>query len=114
MHERPVTESIFSIVMEHAAKKDAVRVKKVKIVVGELTGYVEDSIRFYWQALTEGTIAEGAELEVEYVPIKVKCSGCGHEYTAPDQYSMFCPECNFFGGQMMSGKELLVESIEVE
>lgn len=114
MHEGPVTESILKIVLEYAEKHRARRVKKVEIVVGRLTGYEESSIRFYWEALTVDTPAYGSELEVRHVPITVRCSNCGEVYEAEDQYSLFCPECGFYGGSIETGKELFVESIEIE
>lgn len=114
MHEGPVTESILKIVLDYAEENRAERVIKVQVTIGEMTGYVEDSIRFYWNSLTVGTKAEGAELEIKYVPIKVECGSCGNEYTAPDQYSLFCPSCGFFGGTVITGKELTVDSIEIE
>jgi hydrogenase nickel incorporation protein HypA/HybF len=114
VHEGPVTESILKIVLDYAEEKKAERVTKVHVTIGEMTGYVEDSIRFYWDSLTVGTKAEGAELEISYVPIRIKCGSCGNEYIAPDQFSLFCPSCGFFGGTTVTGKELTVDSIEIE
>jgi hydrogenase nickel incorporation protein HypA/HybF len=114
LHEGPVTESILKIVLEYAEKHRARRVKKVEIVIGKLTGYEESAIRFYWEALTGYTIAADSELEVKHVPITVKCPSCGEQYEAEDQYSLFCPQCGFYGGSIETGKELYVESIEIE
>jgi hydrogenase nickel incorporation protein HypA/HybF len=114
VHEMPVTQSIFDIVTEYAREHNAERVRRVTVVIGNLTGVVEDSVRFYWESLTKGTIAENAELVVVHVPLKVRCYGCGTEYEADDQFAMFCPSCNFFGGEVLSGKELYVDTIEVE
>lgn len=114
MHERPVTENILKIVLDYVEENEAEKVKNVQLVIGRLTGVVEDSVRFYWESLTVDTPAEGAELKVENVPIKVKCHNCGEEYEAEDQFSLFCPSCDFFGGEVISGKELLVDKIEVE
>lgn len=114
MHEGPVAQSILQIVQDYAAENQAKQVKKVTVIVGEMTGYVESAIRFYWESLTLGTVAEGSEIEIYYVPIKVKCNNCGIEYEAKDQFDLFCPNCNFFGGTVITGKELLVDSIEIE
>ncbi len=114
MHEMPYTQSIFEIVIDYAKQHNSSKVKKVYLKIGDMTGVIEDSVRFYWESLTVGSVAEGAELIVEHVPIRVRCYNCGTEYVAPDQFSLFCPECNFFGGEMLSGKEMLVESIELE
>lgn len=114
LHEGPITESILKIALEYAEKHSAKKVNKVSVVIGKMSGYEESSIRFYWEALTSGTIAEGAELEITHVPISVKCQSCGELYEPEDQYSLFCPNCSFYGGEIKSGKELFVDSIEVE
>lgn len=114
MHEGPVTESILNIVLEYAEKHHARKVKKVNVVIGKMTGYMESSIKFYWSALTVDTIAYGSEIEITYVPIKVKCRNCSETYEAEDQFGLFCPSCGFFGGDIESGKELYVDSVEIE
>lgn len=114
LHEGPVTESILKIVLEYAEKHNARKVNKVSVVVGKMTGYEESSIRFYWEALTVDTIAYGSELEITYVPINVKCSACGEVYEAEDQFGLFCPSCGFYGGELQSGKELYVDTIEID
>ncbi|MCX7831914.1 MAG: hydrogenase maturation nickel metallochaperone HypA [Actinobacteria bacterium] len=114
LHEGPVTESILKIVLEYAEKHNARTVNKVSVVIGKMTGYEESPIRFYWEALSSGTVAEGAELEVIYTPISVKCQSCGEVYEPEDQYSLFCPNCGFYGGEIKSGKELFVDSIEID
>lgn len=114
MHEMPYTQNIFQIVIDYAKKHNSSKVKKVYLKIGNMTGVVEDSVRFYWESLTVGSVAEGAELVVEHVPIKVRCYNCSTEYVAEDQFSFVCPECKFFGGEVLSGKEVVVESIELE
>ncbi len=113
MHEMPVAQNIFDIVTEYATEHDAARVTRVHLKIGAMTGVVEDSVRFYWESLTIGTVAEGAVLDVEVVPITAVCYSCGEEYSAVDQFALFCTACAAFGGRVTSGKELTVESIEI-
>ncbi len=113
MHELPVTEEILRIVLEHAREAGAPRVLQVNLVVGDLTSFVDDSIQFYFDFLTKGTEAENAVLQIARVPARVKCHQCGGEF-APRGVDWLCPQCEALGGEVLAGRELYIESIEVE
>ena len=68
MHELSITQSVLSIVTEHAERADAGKVTAINLVVGELTGFVDDSIQFYFDMLSPGTLAEGARLSIRRDP----------------------------------------------
>jgi hydrogenase nickel incorporation protein HypA/HybF len=113
MHEAAVTESIMKIVLDHARQAGAKRVVKVNLVVGELAGYVNESVRFYFDLLAEGTEAEKAVLEIERVPARVRCSACRKEF-APEPMSWLCPLCGGVFGEVLAGRECYVDSLEAE
>lgn len=113
MHELSITKHILDIVSQHAQRADAERVTAVNLVVGELTGFVDDSIQFYFDMLSPDTLAEGARLSIRRVPARVRCLNCGEEFR-PEGYSWLCPRCEAVGGEIVTGRELLVESIEIE
>ncbi len=64
MHEMSITEEILRIVSKHAANADATNVTEIHIVIGELASFIDDSIQFYFDILSPGTVAEGAVLHV--------------------------------------------------
>ncbi len=113
MHELGITENILSIVSEHAEEKGASKIIKIHLRIGEMTQIVDDCINFYFEQLSEGTIAEGAELIFEHVPITVRCSACGMEKEASD-YDFICPSCKTVCIEFLSGRELAVDNIEIE
>lgn len=114
MHELAVTENILQIALREAAQHGAQRITAINLVVGELTGYVPDSIQFYFDLLSCDTASAGATLHVRRVPTRVRCRSCRGEYV-PELGSLWrCPACGAPGGDVVSGRELLVESIEVE
>jgi len=96
--------------MEHAGAD--VRVIKVVIKIGKFTAVVPDCINFYYEMLTENTPMHGAELEFNVVPTVVRCNGCGNEFEF-EEVSFICPKCGGTDTDIVSGRELLVESIEV-
>ena len=113
MHELSVTQSVLDIVIEHAERASAQRILKINLVVGDLTGFVDDSIQFYFDMLSEDTLAAGAELDIQRIPPRVRCRGCGSEFE-PKDLNWACPQCFAIGGDALSGQEFHVESIEVE
>ena len=113
MHEAAVTDSMVRLVLEQAEKHSAAAVRRVTVVVGSMNGIVAESMRFYFEELTRETIAEGAELIVREVQTKARCLSCGHEFVLED-YLWLCPECGDRRLDIIEGKELLLDNIEVE
>ncbi len=114
MHELSVTESILDIAVRHAQRAGAQRILAINLVIGDLTGFVDDSIQFYFDFLSKDTLAQGARLAIERIEPRVRCSVCGAEYAPPDSRLWSCPECNALGGEVIAGREFAVTSIEVE
>lgn len=113
MHELSITESLLEIALRHAEEAGAERITRLNIVIGEFSSVVDDSVQFYWDIISEGTIAEGAELHFERVQGTLRCLACGHTFPL-SQESFTCPAC---GGERVvaaGGDDLRLESIEVE
>ena len=72
MHEMGVTQSLLNITLEHAQRANAVRVNELRIVVGELSSIVDDSVQFYWDFVSQGTIAEKARLTFRRIPATMR------------------------------------------
>ena len=113
MHEYPITQQIVKLAVEKAEESNALRITRIGLVVGEMTGFVGDSIKMYFDAIAEGTLAEGAELHISYVKPKLVCTGCG-EYFERLKFSFQCPHCNGKGIPTEIGKEFYIEEIEIE
>ncbi len=113
MHELGVTQEIFNIVMREARKYGAKRVLRVEVEVGEFSTIEPEPVRLYFEIVSKGSIAEGAEVEVRKLPIRVKCNSCGYEYEA-DKYDLTCPECGGIDVEILGGRELIVKKIDVE
>jgi hydrogenase nickel incorporation protein HypA/HybF len=114
MHELAVTQSILDIAQRHADRAGAQRIVAVNLTLGELAGFVDDSIQFYFDFLSKDTPAAGAMLNFERIKSRVRCHQCGAEYAAPDSRLWSCPECDALGGEVIAGREFAVASIEVE
>lgn len=113
MHEYPITEQIIKIAEKHCTEAGAERVRKIKLVIGDYSGYVGDSVQMYFDLIGEGTLCEGAEVEITHVRPKLRCTGCGRLFER-ELMSFACPECGKDGEPTDIGKEFYIESIEVE
>jgi len=114
MHELSVTQSILDIALRHAERAGAQRVLAINLVIGELTGFVDDSIQFYFDFLSKDTLAQNARLHIERIAPQARCHACGAEYAPPDSRLWTCPECDALGGVVIAGREFSVASIEIE
>lgn len=113
MHELGIMTGVMESVETAAREAGATRVMRINLTVGVMTEAVEDALRFAFEALAEGTLCEEAELVITMVePVSV-CLECGHEYTH-DRFHVTCPECGSGFTQLIAGKELRIESIEVD
>ncbi|HUV03932.1 MAG TPA: hydrogenase maturation nickel metallochaperone HypA [Armatimonadota bacterium] len=113
MHELTATQNILSIALSEAAKVGAARITRISVKVGEWSTFEPDCIRFYFDIIARGTPAEDAALAIETIPVTYACEECGLEYT-PVEGRFRCPRCSGVGGTVVSGREIYVESIEVQ
>ena len=113
MHELSITQSMLEIVLQQAEKAQAKKVTKINLTIGEMTGVVSDSVQFYLDILTKDTIAAGAQVFFTSVPVRGKCRQCNQTFTLPE-FDWTCPNCQGKIIDVISGKELFVDSIEVE
>ena len=113
MHELAITQSMFDIVLKQAEQAHAKKVTKINLVIGEMTSVVSDSVQFYLDFMTKNTIAEGAVVSIEMVPAKGRCRNCNQTFELTE-FDWTCPNCQGNIVDVIAGKELFVESIEVD
>lgn len=113
MHELGITESLLSLALEEATKAQAQRITKIEVVIGQDSEASEESIRFYFDSLTPGTIAEGATLSFERVATRFRCPHC-QSLLSPAEAGGGCPNCGKHHLEVAAGKELYLRSIDVE
>ena len=113
MHELSITQSMIEIVLEQAEKAGARKIKTINLVIGELSGFVEESVKFYFGFLSKDTIAEGAELNFVPVAAQGRCRLCDIRFEL-EEFNWNCPRCGVSDIDITAGRELFVESINIE
>jgi Zn finger protein HypA/HybF (possibly regulating hydrogenase expression) len=113
MHEASVTEAIVKMALEEAAAHNATKVRSISLVVGETTGYMAESLEFYFRNFSRGTVLEGAELRTTYVKPKIRCPACGLVFDRR-QFSFDCPTCGAQGVMTSVGNEFYIDTMDIE
>ncbi|MBN1889466.1 MAG: hydrogenase maturation nickel metallochaperone HypA [Thermoflexales bacterium] len=83
MHELGLTQALVDTALRHAQQAGARKINVLHVQVGALSGVVADSVRFYFDFVSQGTLAEGAQLCIEITPPRVRCRVCGAERELP-------------------------------
>lgn len=113
MHEQSIVASILTLALENAGKANAGRIVRINLVVGDYTGVVEDAVNFYFGFLSKNTIAAGAAIHYTHVPGQLRCRDCDVLFPLQKQ-NYHCPKCQGKRVEIVGGRELYIESMEVE
>lgn len=113
MHEMSIIAGVMDSVVPSAVQAGATRVLSISLRIGDMTEVVDEALDFAFEVLTEGTLCEGAQLKVEKVHPESVCFQCGHQFSH-DRFHRSCPQCGSFETQLSKGRELEIESIEVD
>jgi hydrogenase nickel incorporation protein HypA/HybF len=114
MHELSIVSSIVDSVTESLKAYPGARVLEVRLRVGALAAVIEDSLQFCWGIATDGSELAGTRLVVNTVPVTVHCAACGEGGALESLQHFRCPKCGAPATDVRSGRELEIESVEIE
>jgi hydrogenase nickel incorporation protein HypA/HybF len=113
MHEQSIVESLLTLALEKAEKGGARKIVCINLVVGDYTGVVEDAVNFYFGFLSNNTIAAGAKINYTHVPGQLRCRDCDILFPL-QKHDYHCPKCEGKRVEIVGGRELYIENMEVE
>ncbi len=114
MHEMGIAMEILSIAAASIPETlKGSRVSSIRLKVGKLTAVVPESLRFCFSIASQDTPLAGASLQIESLPVVARCDHCRHQWTL-DAPSFSCPACDSGKVTLISGRELEIDSIELE
>jgi len=114
MHELSIVSSIVDCVVESIAAYPGAKVKEVRLRVGALSSVVEDSLQFCYGIATEGTALQESKLVVTVIPVVMHCEPCDADVELASLQSFRCPRCGESVADLRQGRELEIESVEIE
>ena len=108
MHELGLTQEILEIVAQRAQER---KVRRIVLEIGKLSCVLPDAIRFCFDLCAEGTLAEGAQLEIIQPPGRGRCRQCGAEF---DLHAVLAHcVCGSGDVEWLSGEELRIKTMEI-
>jgi len=113
MDEREIANHVLAVVDQAAYQNAANRIVGLRLAVGGRRILDPDRLRTVFAEAARGTVAEGAELFVEVLPVRHHCQNCGHNFDAGGG-DLPCPECNHPRTELIGGEELRLRDMELE
>lgn len=111
MHETAVVAGLMRILTDKAAAEGIDRIDVVRLMLGRLRGLDARQIRGAFEIFAEGTVADGARLDIEDVVPEARCRACGRVIAVPD-WSFACPDCGGGDAEVVRGRELHLVSFD--
>ena len=113
MHELALCQALMNQVVNIAAERYARSVVSIVVGMGPLSGVEAQLLKHAYPVASAGTVAEGAELVIESLPVRIKCTQCGNESDAlPNK--LVCKACGDWRTTLISGDELMLMRVELE
>lgn len=112
MHEASIVAGIMRIVEDEAARYGVDRISRVRLHVGLLTAVEPQTLAACFELYSEGTVAEGASLDIETVPMRGTCHACGVAFVLTRR-CFVCPNCGTDDVTLTGGRELTIAGLEV-
>ncbi|MFZ5986067.1 MAG: hydrogenase maturation nickel metallochaperone HypA [Bacillota bacterium] len=113
MHETAIMEGAMEIVLAKAKENNLSKINIITAKVGELSGALPEALVFAFDAISKGTIADGALFKIDTVKATAKCEPCDMIFEV-DSFNKLCPRCNTFSRNILTGYELYINTIEGE
>jgi hydrogenase nickel incorporation protein HypA/HybF len=113
MRESEATKFILDNVLLKARQSNAKQIKRLHLLLGEISELNQNSIQKHWDELSKGTPAESTQLHFRSIMAEVQCMSCFQKYH-PENGKIHCPYCGSVGAKILTGEEFSIESIELD
>ena len=108
MHELGMCEGVVEAVERRAQGR---RVKRLRLRVGTMHRVVPEAFDQAFEMAATGSVAQDAEVDLIFLPVRTACKSCGAE-TESDDFVPLCQRCGSADVDIVGGQELMLESLE--
>lgn len=114
MHELSLMRNVVRTVLMAGEKSNTPSIRSVTLLVGESRAFEEKWAQMYFDMLSKDTIADGAKVVLETVPITGSCLKCGEIFRIDmHDKECCCPKCVGRDYKIITGREMIVKNIEI-
>ena len=113
MHELSLTQGLIEIAEEHARRENATVITSVTMEIGTLSGVMPEAVEFAFEACSQGTLADGATLEIRRIPALGRCQQCSQE-CAMENHLDGCSACGSYALDILIGQEMALIEMEID
>ena len=99
---------------EQNKSQPKIKVNKIVVQVGEMTGVIPMYLHRYYPEAVKGTLLEESELETEDLPAMVRCLDCETEYHPSVENEYSCPNCRSIQGKVTQGRDVILKEEVIE
>jgi|DewCreStandDraft_4_1066084.scaffolds.fasta_scaffold03592_11 hydrogenase nickel incorporation protein HypA/HybF len=113
MHEVSIAEEIKQIVINKLNENNGKMVKKVNLLIGEMTSIVPEALRFAFEIVAKDTPLENAVVNIKISKTIAQCNECKKRFRIRE-LNLICPKCNSMNIEVIQGREMIIQTIEME
>ena len=113
MHELSLARGLVERLEKIAKAENARHVQRVLVLIGAYSGVERAAFEFAFPFAAEGSLCEGAALEIEETPVRVACADCGAD-TNPEPTFIQCARCGSANVAIQGGREFMIKTADLE
>ena len=113
MHEASIAISLIETITDICHKEGYNSIDTVRLRVGRAAGILPDALLFAFDIAKAGTIADKAELCIDYIALGGVCRDCGAQFETEERYIYSCPVCKSGSIKITRGDEMQIVDMEV-
>lgn len=108
-----MVRSLLHQVITIAESRRMSKVSRVHLAIGEFAGVDAQLLELAFHDLAPHTFAGDVELVMRRVPLQAECNHCSRTFPV-ESFRFVCPHCGDTGVRVVSGEELVLESVTLE
>lgn len=114
MHELGLLSGVVSAAESSIPSGKNRRFLRIALRVGARSGAIPEALEGAWPIASSGSVCDGAELLIDFVPATVWCPQCDGEVEIDEFFALCCPVCGTPTADLRSGREFEIAWVDIE